>query len=76
MRTGLVESWGGNPVDTGPMYPFVGSEVLMFVICFILWVVYTVWQMRFECLNYKKEKENLGQDNNLVKTIENNQQNL
>ena len=73
MRTGLIESWGGNPADTGPMYPFAGSEVLLFVICFIVWVVYTVWQMRCEFLNYEKEKGHLGRDNNLIKTIENNQ---
>lgn len=41
MRTGLVESWAGNPAEVGPIYPFVGSEVTLFVICFVLWVLCT-----------------------------------
>ena len=76
MRTGLVESWGGNPLDMGPIYPFVGAEGLLFVVCVVLWIVYMVWQMRFECSSYREEMETLGQDDNLIQTVRNNQKNL
>jgi len=48
MQTGLVESWAGNPLEIGPIYPFVGWEVFLFAICVIYWLAYTLWQMKFE----------------------------
>lgn len=48
MKTGLIDSWTNNPLDVGPLYPFVGWEMALFVVCLILWIVYTIWQIRFE----------------------------
>ncbi len=48
MQTGLVPSWNVDPMELGPLYPFVGSEMILFVVCVALWVAFTVWQMRFE----------------------------
>ena len=41
MNTGMVETWMGNPLDIGPMYPFVGSEWLFLLISVIGWLVQT-----------------------------------
>lgn len=59
MQTGLIENWLGNPAEVGPVYPFVGFEFALALTCFILWILYTVWQMKFECDNYAKEEEAL-----------------
>ena len=48
MTTGLIESWAANPAEMGPLYPFVSFEAFFFAICFVLWMLYTLWQMRFE----------------------------
>ena len=32
--TGTFDSWPADPMDLGPLYPLVGSEILMTVICF------------------------------------------
>ena len=76
MKTGLIENWTGNPVEVGPMYPFVGYEVHLFLICFVLWIVYTIWQMKFEASKYSEEVAMLSGSDQLEKTIEINGENL
>jgi hypothetical protein len=75
MKTGLVESWAKNPSEMGPLYPFVGLEIPLFLICFVVWVLYTVWQMKFELSNHAREREDLSQEDRLLKTIEDNRRN-
>ena len=41
------------------MYPFVGLEVPLFLVCFILWILYTIWQMKYESTHYAMEEEEL-----------------
>ena len=72
MTTGLIESWAANPAEMGPLYPFVSFEAFFFAICFVLWMLYTLWQMRFESGNYLRENEDLSKTNNLLETIESN----
>lgn len=61
MQTGLVTSWSGNPLEQGPLYPFVGSEMILFLICIALWVAFTVWQLKFETGCYSKEAQALAE---------------
>ena len=72
MHTGLVESWGGNPMELGPLYPFVGSEMILFIICFAMWVTYTIWQMKFETVRYNKEAQALAENDRPVETVQKN----
>jgi hypothetical protein len=53
-RTGIIERWGGNPLEMGPLYPFAGYEWLMFAVCVGLWILWTIWQMRFETTEYEQ----------------------
>ena len=61
MQTGLVTSWSGNPLEQGPLYPFVGSEMILVVICVALWVAFTLWQLKFETDSYGKEEQALAE---------------
>ena len=38
MSTGNFESWDGNVLDLGPLYPFVGFEGFMVIILVAAWV--------------------------------------
>jgi hypothetical protein len=76
MKTGLIENWTGNPMEVGPMYPFVGYEVHLFLICVVLWIVYTIWQMKFEASKYSEEVATLSTGDQLEKTIAKNRENL
>ena len=48
MSTGNFTDWTGNMLDIGPLYPFVGSEVLMVVIGFVFVIGWFVLQARVE----------------------------
>lgn len=72
MTTGLISSWATNPAEVGPLYPFVSWEMFFFVVCFVLWILYTLWQLKFESQNYRSENQDLSRGNRLLETIESN----
>ena len=47
MHTG-IETWNTNLLDIGPMYPFVGSEMLLTVIAVSSWLIWHLLQARAE----------------------------
>ena len=51
MHTG-VESFS-IPTAVGPIYPFVGSEVLLTIVGVALWIIWHVWQIRSENKGYE-----------------------
>ena len=59
MQTGLIDNWMGNPADIGPMYPLVDFEVPFFFVCLTLWILYTIWQIKFEYAHFVREEEEL-----------------
>jgi hypothetical protein len=67
--TGLVESWQGNPLDLGPIYPFPGLEVLLFIVCVAAWIGWTVWQARLENATYAREAETLKAPGRLAAAV-------
>jgi len=69
MQTGLIENWTGNPLEIGPMYPFVGMEIVLFVVCFAVAILYTIWQLRFEGATYEREARALTAKAELRATI-------
>ncbi len=71
MQTGLVSSWFGDPTQIGPLYPFVGWEVALFVLCFALWMLFVVWQIRSESREYADRERELGDGDALAQAIEN-----
>ncbi|MGH6948732.1 MAG: hypothetical protein ACREDZ_15480 [Kiloniellales bacterium] len=54
MSTGMVENWTGNMLDIGPLYPFVGSEVLLVIVGVAVWIGWHIWQVRFESQSYEQ----------------------
>jgi len=70
MSTGTIENWTGNMLDVGPMYPFVGAEVLLWVVGMVLWIGWHIWQSRFEDRTYKHEVETYAKGDNLKKALE------
>ena len=70
MTTGNVESWGGNISEIGPLYPFVGAEVLLFVVGMALWIVWHVLQIRTETQSYEDEIQRFGDKETLQKILD------
>ena len=57
MRTGHIENWSGNMIDIGPLYPFVGSEFLLWIIALVIWLAWHYWQSRIERKEYDDDIE-------------------
>jgi hypothetical protein len=70
MTNTTFSDWNGNIFDIGPIYPFVGWEVLMV----ILLVVFLVWwhfmQIRMENDADRATAEELNRGDNLAKALD------
>lgn len=69
MSTGSFDSWTGNMLDIGPIYPFVGWEVVLWVVGMAFWIIWHIWQARHESNEYHAETEKYARGENLMKAI-------
>jgi hypothetical protein len=67
-----IETWNINPLDTGPIYPFVGWETGMFVACAAFWVAFMVWKFRSESTKYAGQVRNLRNSDELHRLLNEN----
>lgn len=67
MSTGNVQNWDGNIMDLGPIYPFVGWEGLMVILCLIFWAGWHVWQIKMENKRLDDQARELRQSGKLQK---------
>ncbi len=67
--TGPIESWNINPIDVGPIYPFVGWEILMFVASVAFCVAFMVWKFKTESAKYAAKAQELRESDELAKTL-------
>ena len=67
--TGQFKDFAGNISDIGPLYPFVGGEVLFFLIGLALWIVWHIVQINRENKTYDDEVKRFGDKNTLKKII-------
>ena len=70
MSTGEIANWDGNIVDIGPIYPFVGWEGLMVVLCLVFWIGWHIVQIRIENAQLDQEAQNLRQAGGLKKALD------
>lgn len=55
-----VESWAVDLSTIGPIYPFVGLEMLFFILGLIFWIGFHVWQIRFEKQTYDEDMAHMS----------------
>ena len=67
MSTTELNTWAVDLAQVGPIYPWVGTEVLMFIVSVVLWLVWHIWQVRFESNTYKEDIEKHATSENLRK---------
>jgi hypothetical protein len=70
MPTGNVTNWDGNIVDIGPIYPFVGWEGFMVVLCLVFWIAWHIIQVRGENAQLNEEAQKLRQADTLKKALD------
>ncbi len=63
MSTTIVENWATDIAQLGPIYPFVGTEFILWIAGLAFWIYFHVWQLRSEAAT-------LNEDSALVDTPE------
>ena len=69
MTTG-IENWLGSMADLGPLYPFAGSEFVLWIIGVALWLVWQISCTRAESRQYQEEIDRHGGKQSLEDTID------
>ena len=69
MTTGSFENWADTIADIGPIYPFVGTEFLLWIIGMALWIIWHVVQSRIEKRQYREEVGRFGDKDTLRKLV-------
>ena len=52
MSTTMVETWAVDLVTVGPIYPMVGSEVVLWIIGMALWILWQLWRIYWRTVAY------------------------
>ena len=68
MSLGSIDSWNANP-DVGAIYPFVGSEWVMFAACLVFCVGFMVWKFLSENAKYAERVRQLQESDTLAKAL-------
>lgn len=72
MSTTIVETWASNMADLGPIYPFVGSEVILYIAGLAFWIIFHIVQMSSENALYDKEQAHYQNKEQLQKALDKN----
>ena len=67
MSTTPIETWAVDLADVTFIYPFVGSEKILVIVAVILWLLWHVWQCKFENQYFKDEVDKYATPENLRK---------
>lgn len=69
MSTGNFADWTGTISEIGPIYPFVGSEFVLFLVGMTFWIAWQIWQIGLEKRTYNQEKQQFGSAESLRKIV-------
>ena len=69
MATTMVESWSVDLATLGPIYPWVGSEVFLWIIGIAFWIGWQIWQLRFENRTYEEELRRLDSPDKIERAM-------
>ena len=67
--TGPVDSWVTDPSNLGPIYPFVGWELLMFALCVAFSIGFMAWKLNTETSHYRARVDRLREEGKLATAL-------
>lgn len=70
MSTTEVTSWAVDLATVGPIYPFVGTEMLWFLLGLAFWIGWHVWQIRVENRTFEEDLQRLGTTGDIEAALE------
>jgi hypothetical protein len=68
--TGNFGDWNGNVADIGPIYPFVGWEMLMVLALIVFWIGWHLMQIQKEHREHDAQARVLRQGDNLQRAAQ------
>jgi hypothetical protein len=68
--TGNFGNWDGAITDIGPIYPFVGWEMLMVILLIVFWVGWHILQIQREHREHDATARMLRQGDNLDRALD------
>jgi len=71
MSTTSLTSWAVDLKDVTTIYPFEGTEYALFIVGMVLWILWHVWQLRFENKTYAEDLKKLNSPEKLAKVMRN-----
>lgn len=69
MSTTMVDSWAVDLANVGPVYPFVGTEVIWVILGVAFWIGWHVWQIKFETSAYDEDRKLLNGKEGVAKAM-------
>lgn len=58
LSTTIVQTWSGTDLgQVGPIYPFVGAEVLLWIVGIAFWIGFHISQLRIEAQELKEDEQ-------------------
>lgn len=71
MSTTIVDTWVGTDIsELGPIYPFAGSELALWVVGLAFWLGFHVLQMRHETVELAQDAEAASHPQTLEEAIQ------
>lgn len=71
MSTTPVQSFDVDLATLGPIYPFVGTEVLLVIVAVVVWIAFHIWQLRYEERTFQAELHKLNSPERLERALRN-----
>lgn len=71
MSTTPIDTWAVDLADVTLIYPWVGSEVAMFMVAVVLWIVWHIWQVKHENAEFAAKISKYGDAETIRKAIDN-----
>lgn len=65
-----VDTWAADISQIGAIYPFVGSEVFLWIVGLVFWLGFHVWQMRHEAAELESDAKAASHPETLRKALE------
>lgn len=69
MSTTIVETWATDISQLGPIYPFAGSEVILWIIGLACWIGFHVVQSRQEAAELARDAKSASHPDTLRKAL-------
>ncbi len=69
MSTTGIDTWAVDLANIGPLYPFQGYEVVLFIVGLVIWIGFHIWQFSFEKKTYDEDLQNLNTPEKLEKAL-------